>query len=287
MKRTAIEKAYAKINLFLEVTGKRADGYHTLDTVMQTVSLCDTLALEYDDGGEGVTLSCDKKYVPTDGGNVAVRCADEFMRYTGRRGGVRIALEKHIPVAAGMGGGSADGAAVLRALNRLAGTRLSEKELCAIGAKIGADVPFLVCGGCMRAGGIGEELRKVALKKRMYFALAIGSRGSQTPAAYRALDERAYTGVRSADELCRALEAGDVSAVPRELYNAFESVVCERLPEVGALRERILEEGAAGALMSGSGASVFGVFGDAAGAKAAVDALRKEGYFAASAYSVL
>lgn len=286
MAEERIENAFAKINLFLEVCGKREDGYHLLDTVMHTVSLCDEVFVRYDANAAGTTLTCDKKYIPTDSSNVAVKCADAFLRYTGRPGGAQIAIKKRIPVAAGLGGGSADGAAVLRALNLLTGARLQAAELASVGEKVGADIPFLVEGGCMRAEGIGEKLTPVAMKRKLRFVVAIGGRGSQTPAAYRALDERGYTMKYDSDGIRRALEGTDVREISRYLYNAFEEAVFEVNKEVRVLKETMLGLGAAGALMSGSGAAVFGIFEDAGQASRVCAALREKGYFAAAVRSV-
>jgi len=274
-------KAHAKINLFLEVTGRRSDGYHELETVMQTVSLCDNLRVTYNPEGDGVSLSSSKRNIPCDRTNIACKCADLFFAETHTRGGVTIHIDKHIPVAAGLGGGSADGAAVLRALNDLTGVRMSTDALCALGAKAGADIPFCIRGGCVLARGIGEIHRSLPTLKNVYAVIAIGGRGSSTPAAYKALDDISYAAQKSVAGMARALQSGDFPAVCREAYNAFEGVVFKDNQDAALLKEKIASLGASCALMSGSGASVFGLFDDAARERAACDALRQSGFFAA------
>lgn len=283
MKKTRTEltvDAPAKINLFLEILGRRVDGYHEIDTVMQTVGLCDRLTVSYDPGKEGISLVCSKKHIPADEGNIAYRCAAHFLKKTGQKGEVHIHLEKRIPVAAGLGGGSADGAAVLKALNRLTGAGLSEETLCALGAELGADIPFCIKGGCARAMGIGERFSDAAPLFGVIPVIAIGGRGSSTPTAYRALDDIGYAGDRSAAEMLEALEKQNFEEVRGQMYNAFERVILPQNEEARRLKDRLSALGASAAMMSGSGASVFGLFFGAKEAKAACTRLRKEGYFA-------
>ena len=273
-------EAPAKINLFLEVTGRREDGYHEIDTVMQTVRYADKVQISFDPDGEGIALTCNRRYIPTDGGNIAYRCAEEFLRATGKSGRVEMHIEKRIPVAAGLGGGSADGAAVLKALNRLTGAGLAREELAAFSASIGADIPFCVRGGCARATGIGEVFSYAAPLADVELVIAIGGRGSSTPEAYRLLDESGYTGKRSADGMLAALAAGDRAKVYAEMYNAFEDVIIEHNKEIGDLKNRMLSGGAAAAMMSGSGAAVFGIFENKKAARAVCRLLRESGCFA-------
>ena len=277
--------AYAKINLFLEVTGRRKDGYHELDTVMQTVSLCDELTVGWEPEGEGISIFCKKAYIPQNADNIVWKCAERFFDATGKKGRVDVNIVKRIPVSAGLGGGSADGAALFKALNALSGAGLSVNELCAIGAQVGADIPFLIAGGCAKAAGIGEKLTPLG-KNKLCLVIAVGGRGSQTPAAYKALDAAGYEGKRSSNEFLAALDAGKTKEACALLYNAFESVIFKTHPEIGALKKKMIALGADGALMSGSGSSVFGLFSDRESAKKACGALREEGYFACAAHSV-
>lgn len=280
MKKELQMRAYAKINLYLEICGRRENGYHEIDTVMQTVGLFDKVTLCYDPEGAGITLTCNKKHIPTDRGNIAYKCAEKFFEETGRKGGLSIHIEKKIPVAAGLGGGSADGAAVLRGLDRLCRTDLSLEALCAMGAQIGADIPFCIRGGCARATGIGEIFSTVADLEQLVPVIAMGKQGSSTPAAYKALDDADYRGAGDAMGMIEALSKKDNEQVLSCLYNAFEGVILQGNPEAKALREGFLNLGAKGALMSGSGAAVFGLFDSTKEAQAACDALRDEGYFA-------
>lgn len=279
MRRELKQNAYAKINLYLEVKGRREDGYHEIDTVMQTVGLCDLLTVGYDPDGSGITLTCQKKYIPTDSGNIAYKCAELFLSRTGKGGAVDIHIEKRIPVAAGLGGGSTDGAAVLRALNVLTGARLTVEALCALGAEVGADIPFCLRGGCARARGIGELFSDAPSLVGFVPVIAIGGHGSSTPAAYKALDAEGYCGEGDAEKMLCALEKKDGSVVC-ELYNAFESVILRTNKDARTLKNRFAELGARGALMSGSGASVFGLFGNRNEARVACAKLRELGYFA-------
>ena len=280
MKRETKVAARAKINLYLEVTGRREDGYHELETVMQSVSLCDEVTVGYDPAGAGIAVSSNKRYIPGDMTNVAAKCAARFLEETGKAGGVEIFIEKKIPVAAGLGGGSADGAAVLKALNELTGAGLSEERLCAIGAKVGADIPFCIVGGCALATGIGEKFTPLPTVRGMWAVIAIGSRGSSTPAAYKALDEAGYTQKKSVKAMVEAIRRGDCAQIAKETYNAFESVVYEENKDAQRLCALLSEKGARGALLTGSGAAVFGLFEDPKAARTVCDELRGEGFFA-------
>ncbi len=279
-KKELVINAPAKINLFLEVIARREDGYHEIDTVMQTVGLCDRLTVEYDPAGRGIELSCNKKYIPTDSGNIAYRSAEKFLSEYRIEGGVTITLEKHIPVAAGLGGGSTDGAAVLKALNVLTDAGKTTEELCALGAQLGADIPFCIRGGCTRATGIGEVFSPAEALRGVIPVIAIGSRGSSTPAAYKALDDIGYKGTENGERILKALSKGDFSRIKEELYNAFERVILQDNEEVGTIKNRFRELGASAAMMSGSGASVFGLFEKGEEAERACHLLRAEGYFA-------
>lgn len=280
------EAAYAKINLCLDVTARRADGYHEIDGVMQAVSLCDTLTVSYTPGGAAaVSLDAGQTPgLPAGPENLAARAAARFLEAAGLGGEVRIALEKRIPLAAGLAGGSADAAAVLRALNRLTDFALTAGELRALGLTLGADVPFCLSGGCRRTRGVGERLEPCPPMPACSLVLARRGEGISTPWAYAQLDA-CYggfaPGVPRPDAglpaLLASLRAGDLPGVCRGLYNLFEPLAVSRLPDVGLLREALLSHGALAARMSGSGPTVYGVFGDGAAAIAACDALRAQG----------
>ena len=285
--------ANAKINLFLDVTGRRPDGYHTIAGVMQAVSLCDTVTVEVMDPteahprAEGITLTCSNPDLPADSRNLAWRAAEGFFAATGR--GCRhlsIHIEKRIPAAAGLAGGSTDAAAVLTALNRLFGHPLSPTALCEVGLTLGADVPFCIMGGAQITEGIGEVLTPIAALPACELAIACGGEGVSTPAAYKALDgmygnfdPTVYAPhTEGLTALQAALRAGDLNGVCRHAFNRFEAAILPARPVAREIRETMLAEGAVTAMMSGSGPSVFGVFrkGDGSAQRAA-ETLRARG----------
>ena len=284
---TAKEPAYAKVNLFLEITGKREDGYHEIDTVMQTVSLADTVTVSLTPADETkIELFCAIPWIPPDERNTAYRAAQFFLEKIGRNAAVSIHIEKVIPSAAGLGGGSSDAAAVLRAMNKLSGNPLDVDTLCAIGKEIGADVPFCIRGGAVRCRGIGELFTPCMTLSPCSLVIAIGRQRSQTPAAYGLLDFAGYVGDRSAEAMSDALAAGRLQQVCGGMYNAFESVILPSNPDAAALRERFGKTNCLGSLMSGSGAAVFAVYRSYKQAEAVAAELRKQGFRAWSAYPV-
>ena len=245
-----IVAAHAKINLFLDITGRRADGYHLIDTVFQSVALCDVVTVEL--AGD-ITVRCDAPGIPCDGRNIANRAAAAFYARTGLPGGADIFIEKHIPQEAGLGGGSADGAAVLSALNRLHGGPLSAEILREVGLSVGADLPFCLSGGTARATGIGEMLTPLPALSGAPVVIVKPPFGISTAAAYRAYDERPPAARRAIDL------AGVLSLDPDALYNAFEELT-DRRGEIKAIKRALRDSGAFAALMSGSGSAVFGMF---------------------------
>lgn len=278
---THTEHAYAKINLTLDVTAKRPDGYHELLTLMQTVSLCDTLTVTRTDGGytldTGGVLDAGER-------NLITRAARAYFKETNDSFGVFVTLTKRIPMQAGLGGGSADAAAMLRALNALDGDRFTARELCRIGATVGADVPFCVVGGACTCSGIGDVVEPVSGKLNAYAVIAMRGEGVSTPVAFAALDAhcgdfsacRATASARS-DGICRALREGGIEALVPLLYNRFESVIEPLRPDVAALKGALVSHGALHAQMSGSGPAVFGLFESAKGAQAAAAHLTAQG----------
>ena len=276
---TVYEKAYAKINLHLNVTAKRQDGFHDIETVMQTVSLCDELAvsLSPSDRAEAHLSVCGAD-LPTDRGNIALRTAELYLAHSGKVGRVDISLLKRIPIAAGLAGGSADAAATLRALNRLFNSYFSESELLALAAELGSDVPFCLLGGRAVCRGRGELIEPIASPTDLHFVIAIAD-GEQvsTPAAYRALDEM-YSDFDGSVKH----ETPDLT----KLYNIFENAVLPTCSKAEMLKERMIKLGATASLMSGSGPSIFGIFDSEFSAKAAAEAISKEGARAYYAHSV-
>lgn len=281
--------APAKINLFLDITGRRADGYHTISGIMQAVSLCDTVTLTCTPVCEGEeprhTLTCTNPHLPTDGKNLALRAAKAFFEATGTGNThLHIHVEKHIPAAAGMAGGSTDAAAVLKGLNELMGYPLTIDELCRVGLTLGADVPFCITGNAQITEGVGEILTPCAPLPPCRLVIACAGEGVSTPAAYKKLDElygnfgsSVYT-PESATLAAQldALRNGDLHGAGKYAYNIFESAVLPTHSMAGHIKSALLDAGAVFAMMSGSGPSVFGVFDDEIAAQAAAERLTRE-----------
>ena len=230
-------RAYAKINIGLDIVGRREDGYHLLDMVMQTVDLYDELEITTRDDGK-VHLSCDRPDVPTDDSNLAVR-AFRALIPAGDPRGADIVIKKNIPSQAGLGGGSSDAAAVLKAVNEMYGLGKSDKELEDIGVKIGADVPFFIRGGCQRCEGIGEILSQAENPYGEYVIIVKPEAGVSTKEIYMAYDR--------------------LEEKP-ELANVLEAVTAAACPEITEIKHHLLSGGASFASMSGSGTAVFGIF---------------------------
>lgn len=268
--------AYAKINLTLDVTGRRPDGYHTVCMVMQSVGLHDDVTVTRTAAG-GVTLACGAPAVPTDRRNLAVRAAERFFSCTGLAcGGLHIDLNKRIPAAAGLAGGSADAAAVLRALNTLYGAGLSAQALCDMGLALGADVPYCLLGGTMLAEGIGEVLTPLPPLPDCWAVLCKPGFAVSTAAVYAALDGCTPSARPDTAGVLRALEAGDYAGVCHRLYNVMERVTACAHAEIGQIKDVLLACGADGAAMSGSGPTTFGLFRSEDKARKAYAALRRD-----------
>lgn len=273
--------APAKINLYLEVSARRLDGYHDIESVMQTVTLFDTVTLEkrITDGG-GIIIECTREGIPLDEKNLVYRAAKLFFEKTEiTERDVTVTIDKRIPMAAGLGGGSSDAATMLILLDELYGTDMSEDELCSLGAKIGADVPFLIKQGISVTRGIGDEFSPCDRLPDCFIVIALAGEGVSTPWAYGRLDEMYDFEVRkvSADKFTKALSEGKIEDIAGQMTNIFESVV---LPErrYARLSGRILDEvGALRVMMSGSGPSMLGIFTDEKTAKDAVSVLTREG----------
>lgn len=282
------ENAYAKINLFLEVIGKRPDGYHDLHSCMQTVGLCDTISAEIVDGSDKteILLTCSDSTLSCDEKNLAYRAAAAYLEKA-KVEGVRIKMhvEKRIPLSAGLGGGSADAASVLRLLNRHFENKLTHDELCELGAKLGADVPFCLMGGTCRCEGIGEMLEPVRTLPDYTVLIAKADGGVSTPEAFALLDKKYgnYISYEARDpaRIYAALACGNVQALASSVYNSFEDVILPIHPDAAKIKSFIKASGAVTALMSGSGPSVFGIFVSDVRAECCAAALRKQGFFAA------
>lgn len=258
--------ACAKINLSLSVLGKREDGYHELDTVMQSVDLSDTVYIEK---CRGIITDC--KGISAEE-NIAARAARLFCEKTGAEG-CKIKIEKRIPAAAGLGGGSADAAAVLAGLNRLYKTGISKTELCEIAVKIGADVPFLIAGGTARARGIGERLTPLMPLKDCWFLLAKAEEKPSTAEMFSRLDSTDYI-KPDIEKTVNAVNCGDLNGVLENLGNSFE-ILWSKSP----LKEMLSSTHPAACSLSGSGPARFAVYGDLNAALRARDKLSAKGVF--------
>lgn len=281
--RTITEKAYAKLNLSLDVTGRREDGYHELVMLMQTVSLCDELRLRFRDDGK-LCASSNLRFIPGDERNLAVRAALRYLETVGESGqGLQIDIRKEIPVGAGMAGGSADAAAVLRGLNRLYGNRLNRAELERLAQQIGSDVAFCVAGGTALAKGRGELLTELRPMPDCAFVLCKPGFSISTPELFQKLDSAPVRIHPDTAGLLAAVEAGDLRALCRRMYNVFEDIDDRRMRAVSEIKGRLLDHRALGAIMTGTGSAVFGVFERAEDAEAACGALKKEYKFCCTA----
>ncbi|MBO5227105.1 MAG: 4-(cytidine 5'-diphospho)-2-C-methyl-D-erythritol kinase [Ruminococcus sp.] len=273
--KTITLNAPAKVNLALDVIGKREDGYHLLETVFQSVSIYDKLTVTLLEENI-IELTCNEPELPCNEKNLAWKAAAAFLRETGLECGFRIYLEKHIPSEAGMGGGSSDAAAVLKGCNILTGEPVPFERLCEIAASLGADVPFFLYGGTAYAEGIGDILTKLPSMPNLHMVAAKGTGGISTPEAYKRIDSLSEPVHPDAKGLRAAIEKG----VPlRELWqycgNLFEAVT--DVDDVWNIRRTMIDMGAVFACMSGSGAVVFGIFEDDEAAKKCC-ALLKDNY---------
>lgn len=272
MKRIEI-KAKAKINLFLEVTGKLENGYHTISTVMHEIALHDTVTVTKTDT-KAITITSNNSAMPTDSRNIAYKCAALFFECTEiSNNGINIDIQKNIPMEAGLAGGSTDGAAVLTALNQMYSYPLTKDELCALGAKAGADIPFCIQGKAMLCEGIGEIMTPCPMLPSCIIVIAKGDEGVSTPQAYRELDNIADRKIKE-NKMPLLLEKGDLKEICRGMHNSFEQLV----PSVQHIKKIMLENNALGSMMSGSGTAVFGIFDDMAAAQKAQSILTHQGY---------
>ncbi len=267
-------RAYAKINLFLEVGKRRDDGYHDLESVMQSVDLSDSVKITRTDTSD-IEINCTMESLPTDETNLVYKAAVAFFKNTGMENcGVRFDIEKHIPVGAGLAGGSADAAATLVGLNELFETGLDEDELCAIGKSIGADVPFCIKKGTCLARGIGEILDRIEPMPECAVVIALGSERISTKWAFEQLDLRVDRKIKKIDGFLSALKTRNIPKITEQMYNVFETVS----PHKQRIKEILSKYNLNKSLMSGSGPSIFSLFTDKTQAQAAYSALKAEEY---------
>lgn len=273
--------APAKVNYRLDVLGKRPDGYHDLRMVMQRVDLCDEITISLS-ATPGIRVACGKKGVPDGPGNIAWRAADALLKLSGKETGIDIFINKRIPVAAGLGGGSSDAATVLMGVNTLLELGLSDERLMEMGVKLGADVPFFIFKNTALAEGIGDRLTAMASMPTLWVVLVNPGIHVSTAWVYQNLiltTKTPATIIR--DSYSSAAEVAGL------LSNDLEPVTCGKYPLLNELKGMLLAAGASGSLMSGSGATVFGIFeSEEVAQKAAADIARERGWFAVAVKTI-
>lgn len=257
---TLQEKAYAKLNLTLDVLGKRDDGYHELESVMQQITLCDDIEIDLQTG-EDWKIECDWEEIPTDPTNLVWKAAGVFYKAIGKDPqGITVRINKRIPMEAGLAGGSADAAAVLRALNRQEAEPFTVEELAQLGAKVGSDVPFCVFGGTALAKGRGEKLMRLPKMPQCFYCIVKPEFSVSTPELFRKFDTQQQGHHPDTKGMLQALENGDLMHVAGYVANAMEPVVAAEHPEILMIKDTLDSCGACGCAMSGSGSAVFGIF---------------------------
>ena len=272
--------AYAKINLSLDVLRCREDGYHEVKMIMQTIGLHDELTFKRRDDDK-VVLKSDDESLPTDKDNLIIKACDLFFGEHGSGYGVDIFLKKMIPTAAGLAGGSSDAAATLKALNKMAGDPYDDEGLRKMGVKIGADIPFCLMGGTALSEGIGEILTPLPSPRReneeRFILIAKPPAAVSTAFVYKNLKLDENTEHPDVDGMTDALKKGDYDGIVKRLGNVLESVTIPAYPEIGKIKEIAILNGAEGALMSGSGPTVFALFDDKEKAQGALLRLKESG----------
>ena len=268
------QRAYAKINIGLDVLRRRADGYHEVKMIMQTVDIYDELVLEKRKE-PGIELRMDNRELPSGGDNLICRAADLLFREKKITGGVNISLTKRIPIAAGMAGGSADAAAALRGVNELFDLGYSQKELQALGVGLGADIPYCLAGGTMLSEGIGEILTPLPAPPAAHLVIAKPDINVSTAFVYGNLHADRLAWHPDIDGMIAALQKGDLDGITGRLGNVLETVTVKAHPVIEQIKELLRKQGAENALMSGSGPTVFGIFKEKETAERAAEAVER------------
>lgn len=267
-------RAYAKINLGLDVLGVLPNGYHEVKMVMQTVGIYDELTLQKAQGG--ICITTDSGELPVNEDNLIYKAAKRLLDEYGVQEGVKIHLKKNIPIAAGMAGGSADAAATLKGVNRLFGLNCTQERLRELGVKIGADVPYCVMGGTALAEGIGEKLTALTPAPDCYLVVAKPDINVSTKYVYEHLDALESYEHPDIDGMVKAIAEGDLVGITSRMGNVLQDVTIPAYPVIAKLKERMKELGAMESMMSGSGPTVFGIFSDAKTAQTAYEKMREE-----------
>lgn len=265
-------QAPAKINLSLDIVGKREDGYHNVEMIMETVSLYDTVTIYK---RKGIEVKCNLPYVPTDERNIAFKAAKLFFEESGIEGGAYVNIVKRIPVAAGLAGGSTDGAAVLKGLNMLYGNVFSAEKLHETASRIGADVPYCINGRLALAQGIGEVLTPLGKCPRMNVLLAKPDVSLSTKTVYSMFNIEDVERHPDTKGIISDLEKGEIDFLGEKMFNVLEKVSAAKYPIISVIKEKMRDCGAVSAMMSGSGPTVFGIFGEEEKAKKCMAELQK------------
>lgn len=268
-----VRKAYGKINLGLDVIRKREDGYHEVRMIMQSVGLYDLLKMRKTSGNQ-ITMRCNLSFLPSDDRNLVYRAVRIMKEQYELKGGIEIDLQKRIPVAAGMAGGSTDCAAALHGMNDLFGLGLSKEELCETGVTLGADVPYCIWGGTALSEGIGEKLTKTAPMPDCHLLIVKPGISVSTGFVYQNLRLEKLSRHPDIDGMIECLESGDLEGICRRLENVLETVTIPEYPVIAKIKDHLTSHGAMGALMSGSGPTVFGIFQKKSEAEEARESLR-------------
>lgn len=269
-------KTSAKINLSLDVIGKRKDGYHLIESIFQSIGIYDIVTVSKAE--KEITITCSDDKIPCDIRNIAFKAALLFLDYTGIESGINIHIEKKIPSQAGLGGGSSDGAAVLYALNSIFETNMPIYQLAELGGKISADTAFFIYGGTAYVRGIGEKISAIRSIPPVNLVIAKGKAGISTPEAYKSIDKLVNPEHPQTQKLLNAIDKGKFLKKCSYCENIFEQVTQTR--DVFDLKKFMLDSGAEKAIMSGSGSSVFGIFEDEKTARMCEKNLQKYYYFA-------
>ena len=270
--KTIRREAFAKINLGLDVVRRLPNGYHEVRMIMQTVGICDVLTFRK--AASGIQLVVDNEKLPTDGNNLICKAAKLLLESAGIEGGVSITLEKHIPIAAGMAGGSTDAAATLLGINELYEIGYNVDKLKELGVKIGADVPYCIQGGTALAEGIGEVLSPLPTPPTCHLVIAKPDINVSTKFVYENLRANELVSHPDIDGMIEGLEKGDLKAITDRLANVLETVTVPAYPIIDEIKQSMLDAGAEGALMSGSGPTVFGIFTELEKAKQAAKRIK-------------
>lgn len=270
-------KAPAKINMSIDIIEKRPDGYHEISTIMQSISLYDIITLEVNDSGE-VSVNTDSEFVPPGSSNIVYKTVELIRNKYNIEDGAEVHIEKNIPVAAGLAGGSTDAAAAIKLFNKALNLRMSKSEMYDIAKRIGSDVSFCIEGGTALGEGLGDKLTLLPAIPDCYILLIKPDISVSTKEIYEGLNLNEIDQRPDTEGMLRAINNNDLIGLSKKLCNVLESVTLKKYPIIKELKQKLIEYGALGSLMSGSGPSVFGIFDDTGKAYRAYDSMKSYSY---------